>query len=895
MSTRHLNRLFQPRSIAVIGASPHQPSVGRTVLANLIDETFAGPVYPVNPRYAELEGRPCYRSVREIHEPIDLAVVCTPASTVPGIVDDCGAMGVASLIILSAGFGESGPDGVALEQELRRVAAKHRGMRIVGPNCLGILSPYHALNASFARRLPAPGRLAFISQSGALCTAILDLAIDEGIGFSAVASVGNALDVDLGDMIDYLATDPHTDAIVLYIESVQDARKFMSAARAFTRTKPIVAYKAGRFAASALAVASHTGAMVGEDTVYDAALARAGIVRVHDMNELFSCAEVLARGKLPRGRRLAIVSNAGGPGIMACDSLLARHGTLATLSRDTLDQLSRVLPANWSQQNPIDILGDASPERYGAAIRIVLDDKNVDGLLVLLTPQAVTDAEESASALIAASADTDKPVLAVWMGGASVRRGVHRLNRAGIPTFASPEEAVAALEALVQYSRRRDVLYETPAGHTTTFRLSQAEREARLPQREGLLHEIDSKALLATYDLPVNATSLATDAASAVELARRFAQPVAMKIVSSSISHKTNVGGVMLNVQGDAAVAAAFDKILWSVSNSRPGATIDGVSVQPMVVDPNAVELIVGVKRDPTFGAVLMLGSGGTLVELIGDRVLELPPLNDRLARRMLESMRAWPLLNGFRNRPRADIDALVDFLMRLSSMVAERPEIAELDINPLVVTPEALVAVDVKVVWRPIVAGPSSHPYQHLAIRPYPAEFQRRVTLPHGEEVVIRPIRPDDEGRWVSLMESCSPQTIHDRFGGLVHAFDHRMAARYCFLDYDREIALVAELVGDPTAPLLGVGRIIANPDRDRASLTLLVTDAWQHRGLGSILTDGCLAIAEVWGVSQLVAETTADNYRMRQILRERGFHETVEADGSIIARREQLTGAPS
>ncbi|MDX1929501.1 MAG: acetate--CoA ligase family protein [Pirellulaceae bacterium] len=724
MSIRNLNRLFQPRSVAVIGASPKEFSIGKILLENLVSQGFSGHVYPINPKYSQIEGRPCLKCVAELREQVDLAIICTPAASIPELVEECGQASVANVLIISAGFREVGAAGLRIEEAVATNALKYPDMRIVGPNCLGILYPHGGLNASFARTLPKPGRTAFISQSGALCTAIMDWAIDVDIGFSVVASLGNAMDVDLGDMIDYLATDPYTDSIVLYIESIRDARKFMSAARAFTRTKPIVAYKAGRFAASAKAAASHTGAMVGEDCVYDAALERAGIVRVREMSDLFNCAEVLARGRLPRGDRLAIVSNAGGPGIMAVDALLARHGTLATISHATVEQLNQHLPSTWSHQNPIDILGDASAARFGAAVTCALDDSNVDGLLVLLTPQAMTEPTESAEAVCAAASKSTKTILAVWMGGPAVSAGIEELNRAGIPNFQSPEQAVAAFDYMVQYGRRRDSLYEIARPSSISFHLSASERSAQASSKSGMLNEIESKAILAAYDIPTNETLLATDASQAVEIARHISQPVALKIVSPDISHKSNVGGVLLNLQGDTAVAAAFEAIVQSARHFKPEAKISGVSVQPMVLDPKAVELILGVKRDPTFGAVLMVGSGGTLAELVHDRVVELPPLDEQLARRMLESMRTWPLLNGFRGRPAVNIEQLIDTLVRLSCMVIERPEIIELDINPLLVTPKSVIAVDARMVL---------------------------------EQVSLRPSRPADEPKGIAMLESSS------------------------------------------------------------------------------------------------------------------------------------------
>ncbi len=702
MSTRNLNKLFHPKNVAVIGASEDRSKVGGIVLANLRTSTFHGQVYAVNNKSRSIDGIACYGTVHEIGSPVDLAIVCTPATTIPSIVRECGDAGVSVLMILSAGFGEIGLEGAKRESEVRQLASQYPAMRLVGPNCLGVLSPYHGMNASFAKKLPKAGRTAFLSQSGALCTAILDWSIGEGIGFSAVASLGNAIDIDLGDMIDYLASDPYTESIVLYVESIREARKFLSAAKAFTRTKPIIAYKAGRFPASAKAASSHTGAMVGEDSVYDAAFQRAGIVRVNDMTELFNVAEVLSRGKLPRGPNVAIVSNAGGPGIMAADALLSRKGTLATLAQATMEKLNRVLPDAWSHQNPIDILGDAIPSRYGNAVSIALEDEGVDGLIVMLTPQAMTDPTESARSTIGACAKSEKPVLAVWMGGESVQQALNLFHQAGISTFPTPEQAIGAFDYLVHYRRGREILTETPQATELPFRKARLDRQSEALDHSGLLNEIEAKALLNLYDIPTNETVLATSASEAVAIAKRLGCPVALKVVSPNISHKTNVGGVMLNLQGDASIAMAYEQIIENARKHQPDASLHGVSVQPMVLDPNAIELIVGTKRDPTFGPVLMIGSGGTMAELVHDRVVELPPLNSRLARRMLERMRMWPLLNGYRGRPHGAIDKLVETLIRLSFLVAERSEILELDINPLVVTPHDVIAVDARAVIEP-------------------------------------------------------------------------------------------------------------------------------------------------------------------------------------------------
>lgn len=890
MSIHNLNRLFQPRSVAVIGASPTKSSIGNILLSNLVQGSVR-PVYAVNPKYDVIDGVACVKSVLAIKDHIDLAVVCTPAATVPDIVNECGQAGVSNVLVISAGFREVGArvgaGGCELEEAVQKIAYKHQGLRIIGPNCLGILSPHCGLNASFANQLPKPGRTAFISQSGAICTAAMDWALSEGIGFSAVASLGNTLDVDLGDMIDYLATDPNTDSIVMYIESIGNARKFMSAARAFTRRKPIVAIKSGRFSQSAKAAASHTGALVGEDSIYDAAFARAGIVRVNELMELFNCAEMLSRGRLPTGSRLAIVTNAGGLGIMALDAVLARHGTLAKLADSTIASLDQCLPSTWSRQNPVDILGDAPPDRYRDAVNAVLNDDLVDAVIVLLTPQAMTDPEQSAIALIDASRIANKPVLAVWMGGQAVAVGIERLNQASIPTFSSPEQAVDAFVSMNQYVQRRQLLDEAPHERAVEFQRSQAERDATVSGKSGLLNEMESKVVLAAYDIPTNETCLATNANQAVAIAQRMNCPVALKIVSPDIPHKSNVGGVVLNLRSD-EVLQAFEKIMSRAKKAQPDARLKGVTVQPMVSDPNAIELIVGVKRDPTFGTVLMIGAGGIMAELIRDRVIELPPLNDLLARRMLETMQAWPLLNGFRGRPPLNVEELVSLLIRLSYLVAERPEIVELDINPLLVTPQSILAVDARMVLSKCETPSPVKPFSHLAIRPYPIGFAKTIELPNGQVVQIRPIRPDDEERWIKMLESCSTATIHNRFGGLVHQFNHELAARFCNIDYDRELAMVAEVeAANGQKSLIGVARLVAYSDGVRASLSFLVGDAWQHLGLATQLTEFCMRIVDEWKISEVIATTTTQNQAARRLLQGLGFDETLSEEGMVFAKK--------
>jgi acetyltransferase len=779
-------------------------------------------------------------------------------------------------VVISAGFRERGPEGKALEADVLGAARRFEGLRIIGPNCLGVIFPRSGLNASFASAMPRDGRVAFLSQSGAVCTAVLDWAIEEEIGFSCFVSIGNMIDVDFGDLIDYLAADSQTEAVVLYVESITEARKFMSAARAFTRGKPIVAYKAGRFPESAKAAASHTGALAGEDAVYEAAFERAGIVRIQDSEDLFDCAEILARQRVPRRGRLAIVTNAGGPGVMATDALVSRGGTLARFSDETMAKLDQLLPAHWSKGNPVDVLGDASPERYGAAAAAVLEDSGVDALLAIFTPQAMTDPAATARKLAEDVVPrTEKPMLSAWMGGESVREGLRILSRANVPGYSTPEHAVRAFLYLVSFSRRREILYETPREIPVRLGRERGEVAKRLLRSGGveMLSEIDSKALLEAYGLPVNPTVAAATGEEAVHAARGLGYPVVLKILSPSITHKTDVGGVALDLESDDEVRKAFDSVVGAAARKRPDAAIEGVTVQRMRSAADGIEMILGTKKDPTFGAAILVGMGGVAAELFRDRALGLPPLNERLARRMLTSLRSWPLLEGYRGRPGVDVELLLETLIRFSYLVAELPEIRELDINPLLVTPKEVVALDARVaVDERIVAGAEVKPYSHLVIRPYPESFSSRRTLRDGTSVLLRPIRPEDEPLWSALLESTSAESLLSRFRGLVRR-SHELAARFCFIDYDREMAIVAEVAHGGERKLVGVGRLVADPDHRTAEYAVLVTDAWQGRGLGALLTEYCLELAPAWGVKEIVAYTTAGNTRALKVFRKLGF----------------------
>ena len=893
MSIRNLEKIFNPRRIAIVGASNKEGSVGYTLLRNLVGSGFDGVIYPVNPKHEAIQGIQAYPSVKEVPKTPDLAVICTPAPTVPGLVRECGEAGIRGLIVISAGFREAGEEGKRLEEEVRAAAAEFEGMRILGPNCLGVIVPHLRLNVSFAGAMPNPGRVALISQSGALCTAILDWALEEGIGFSYFVSIGNMLDVDFGDLIDYFNEDPHTDSIVLYVESIIQARKFMSAARAFAREKPIVAYKAGRFAESAKAAASHTGAMAGEDAVYDAAFQRAGIVRVFEIGDIFDTAELVARVRPPLGARLAIITNAGGPGVMATDALISLGGELAQLCPETMEKLNEVLPPFWSHGNPIDIIGDAPPERYVKATEIVLADPNVDAALVILTPQAMTDPTTTAKALAELKDKVRKPILAIWMGGRVVREGVEILNRAGIPTYETPEQGVSAFMHLVHYGRNIEMLYETPREVPLEFSLDRQrvrERFLEVFRREpDILGEELSKELLEAYGIPVTKPHPARTPDEAVRIAEKIGYPVVLKILSPQITHKTDVGGVALNLNDEVEVRRAFERIVESAKEKRPDAEILGVTVQRMVRARDGIELILGAKKDPTFGAVIMVGTGGTAAEVFRDRALGLPPLNERLAYRMLESLRSWRLLRGYRGRPGVNLERLIEILMRFSYLVADFPEIKELDVNPLLAMPNEVIALDARVILDRQVLEHPVRPYSHLVIRPYPEGYERNITLKDGTKVLLRPIRPEDEPLWHEMLAVSSRESIRQRFRYIFKETTHKMAIPYCFIDYDREMAIVGIVEEEGRKRMIGVGRMVANPDLDTVEYAVFVADPWQNRGLGGALTDYCLEIAQKWGIKKVRAETTPDNFRMIAIFRDRGFKiKTYPEDGVVLAEKD-------
>jgi acetyltransferase len=875
VNVHNLDNIFKPRRITLLGISSNPQSVSGRILSNLVTGGFNGVVYPVNPALEAVMGIQCYPDIKSLPNKPDLAVVCCETEGVPAYIRQCGEAGILGIIIVTAGFKETGERGRKLEQEIQQIRTEFPGMRIMGPNCLGFIAPGSKLNVSFGDGMPKKGNIAFVSQSGALCTSVLDWAIQAKIGFSYVVSVGNMLDVDFGDLIDYLGEDEETKCIILYIESISDARQFMTAARAFARSKPIIAYKAGRFPESAEVAASHTGAMAAADNVYDAAFQRAGIVRIYDIGKIFDVAELIGRKKVPAGQRLAIVTNAGGPGVMATDTLIALNGSLAKLNDKTMDELNQNLPESWSHGNPVDVLGDARPKRYAKAVSIVLEDPDVDAVLVILTPQAMTNPSGTAREISKLAETAKKPILAAWIGGGSMAEGISILSEAGIPAYDTPEQAIGAFITLVDYGRNLKALYETPKDVPVEFSLDRTEFRRKFDEvlQEGntVLSESTSKYLLESYGIPTTLPHSAETAEQAVSIADRMGYPVVLKILSPQITHKTDVGGVMLNLKTAKAVRDAYAQIMQNAAENAPQAEITGVSVQPMIDSKNGVELILGIKQDPVFGSVMLVGTGGIYAELFRDRTLELPPLNEKLAQRMLQRLNIYPLLQGYRGRPAVDTDKLVEVLIRLSYLAADYPEITELDINPLLAMPGGVMALDARVVVNP--QHKRDETYSHLALRPYPEEYIKQVVLPDGTPVTFRPIKPEDELLWLEMLGSCSKETIYQRFRYFFFWNSHEVAVRYCFIDYDREIAIVAETIQDGKKKLIGVGRMVADADHETVEYAILVPEAWQNRKLGSMLTDFCMDISVKWHLKKMVAQTTTDNKRMISVFRKHGF----------------------
>ena len=875
---RHpLDAFFKPHSVAVIGATETPGSVGRTVLANLIATSFGGAVHPVNPRRDTVLGLKSYPAIDAVPGPVDLAVIVTPAATVPDIVRQCAGVGVPAALIISAGFRETGAAGAELETRIL-AEARRTGMRIVGPNCLGIMSPCSGLNATFAAGMARKGRVAFLSQSGALLTAILDWSVAEAVGFSAFVSTGSMLDVGWGDLIDYFGDDEATRAIVIYMESIGDARAFLSAAREVALTKPIVVIKAGRSEAASRAATSHTGALTGSDDVLDAAFRRAGVLRVNAIEEVFDLAELLGKQPRPVGRRLTIVTNAGGPGVLATDALVAGGGELAELSLDSRGRLDAVLPAAWSHGNPIDVLGDATPDRYQQALAIAASDPGSDGLLVILTPQDMTDPTRTAEALTQYAHVEGKPVLASWMGGVDIAAGEAILARSNIPTFKHPDTAARVFSHMWRYTETLRAIYETPAlaasGTEERQQRAQAAPLVEAARRAGrtMLTEFESKRLLGAYGIPTIDTRVAPTADEAVRVAMELGFPVVLKLHSETITHKTEVGGVRLDLADGDAVRRAYADIQAGVRGAAGEGHFKGVTVQPMVRRVG-YELIVGSSVDPQFGPVLLFGAGGQLVEVFRDRALGLPPLTTTLARRMMERTRIYTALRGVRGRPPVDLAALEQLLVRVSHLVVEQPWIKEIDLNPLHASPEALVALDARVILHAPDTPVADLP--RPAIRPYPVEYVGTWQAKDGELFTIRPIRPDDEPLMVVFHGTLSEQSVYFRYLSpmtLSQRVSHDRLSNICFVDYDHDMVLVAERV-TPAREIVGVGRLSKLHWRDEAEFALLISDALQHHGLGTELLRQLIAIGGREKLRRIVGYISSENGGMLRVARAAGF----------------------
>ncbi|QGY42600.1 GNAT family N-acetyltransferase [Maribellus comscasis] len=893
MAIKKLDSIFRPKRIALIGVSSNPDSVGGITLRNLVGGGFNGVVYPVNPKREAVFGIPCYPDVKSLPKVPDLAVIMTAAKFVPQLVRECGEVGIHGLIIMSAGFKESGEEGKVLEAQVKAEKAKFPDMRVIGPNCLGILVPGLNMNVSFADGMPKKGHVAFISQSGALCTSVLDWAYESNVGFSNFVSIGNSMDVSFGDLIDYFGQDPNTKSIVLYVESIQNARTFMSAARAFSREKPIIVYKSGRFPESAAAAASHTGAMASEDSIYDAVFHRAGLARVFDFGNIFDFTDLVGRRRIPKGNRLAIVTNAGGPGVMATDSLISLGGKLVKLSDETMQKLNDYLPPFWSHGNPIDVLGDATPERFAKSTEIVLEDENVDAVLVLLTPQAMTDPTATADAIAKMAGNTTKTIMAAWLGGASMREGTQIFNNAGIASYGTPEQAIKAFMTLSDYSQNLKMLYETPKEVPVSFQYDRNELRKKYLEnvfpKAKILNEDDSKMLVNDYGIDTTHPTPAATEDEAVAIAEKKGYPVVLKIYSPDITHKSDVGGVALNIENEDMVRATFRNMVKTAAEKRPDARIDGVTVQKMVNTKGGIELIVGTKKDPIFGTVMLVGMGGTTAELFKDKRLEFPPLNEQLARQMLESLKIYPLLSGWRGDAPKNIDKLIEVLIRMSYLAADYPEIEELDINPLIVTEEDVIALDARIVVDEEIMKQPAKEYSHLVLRPYPESLIKNCTLKDGTEITLRPIKPEDEPMWLELLASCSKEAIYHRFRYDFYFDSHEVASQFCFIDYDREIAIVAEHEKeDGSKELIGVGRLIADPDLETMEYAILITDKWQKKELGYTLTNYCMEIANVRGIKKLMAETTKDNKPMISVFRKLNFKIRFNEDTTVSVNKE-------
>lgn len=890
-----LGSFFAPESVAVIGATDREGSVGRTILWNLLSNPFGGTIFPVNPKRHNVLGIPAYPSIKEIPEQVELAIIVIPAPKVPDTIQDCVDAGVKGAIVISAGFKEIGPEGIELEKRILEIAKGK--MRIIGPNCLGLMNPHTGLNATFASKMARPGNLGFISQSGAFCTAVLDWSLPENVGFSAFISIGSMLDVDWGDLIYYLGDDPNTKSIVIYMESIGDARSFLSAAREVAITKPIIIIKAGQTEAAAKAAASHTGSLTGSDDVLNAAFRRCGVLRVMRISELFDMAEVMAKQpQLPKGPHLSIITNAGGPGVIATDALIATGGELATLSEETIAELDKFLPLHWSHGNPIDILGDADPERYAKTLEVAINDPNSDGLLVVLTPQAMTDPTETAEQLKHYVQNAKKPVIACWMGGDDINEGKAILDKASIATYRYPDAGARLFNFLWKYNYNLLGIYETPVLPSDSktkedrVKVTKTIKAARKANRT-ILSEFESKQILAAYGIPIVKTVTARSQTEAVQAANAMGYPVVLKLFSETITHKTDVGGVQLNLKDAEAVEWAYTTIKDAVSDKAKPEDFLGVTVQPMLNLNDGYELIIGSSIDPQFGPVLLFGLGGQLVEVFKDRALGLPPLNTTLARRMMEQTKIYEALKGVRGRKAVDLEELEKLMVRFSYLIVEQPWIKEIDINPLLASSERLIALDARVVLHDPELSQEQLP--EPAIRPYPVQYVKAWKLNNGVEVTIRPIRPEDEPTIVEFHKTLSEESVYLRYFNLMklsRRIAHERLTRVCFIDYDREMTLVADYINPETGKheILGAGSLSKWHGLNEAEFAMLVSDAYQRQGLGTEILRRLIQIGRNEKLDRIKGETLPENTAMQRVSEKVGFQ--IERAGDFVKLNLEL-----
>ena len=887
----YLTPLFEPKSVAIIGASETPGSIGLTLVRNMLDSEYKGQLFLVNPGHKSIFGQPSYSSVENIPQRLDLAVICTKAPTVPHIVEACGRAGTRGAIVISGGFGESGESGAVLERAVLENARRHR-MRLLGPNCLGIMRPVRGINLSFANGSANPGSIGLISQSGALCTAVLDWALPNNVGFSSVISLGTSSDVDFGEILDYLVADPKTENIILYIEGIRNARRFMSALRAAARCKPVLLIKVGRHPAGEQAALSHTRAQVGADDVFDAALRRCGVVRLANVGQMYAAAQALFSNFRPRGNRLAIITNGGGPGVLAADHAADLGIPLATLTRRTSDALNRILPPMWSRSNPLDIVGDADPARYASTLAACLADDHVDGILAILTPQAMTDPTQTARAVIELANKSDKPLVTCWMGEEQVREARLLFRGAGIPTFRTPDPAVELFSNISNYYRNQKLLMQTPPAMSDHAPPALASArlmiETALQEGRRTLSEMESKALLSAFHIPIAQTMVARSAEEAVLLAQEIGLPVVMKVDSLQINHKSDYGGVRLNLTSLNAVRDAYQEIVEKVRKHRPDAVINGIAIEPMIVKPNGRELMVGMVRDEIFGPAITLGPGGIGYEFGkagNERAVALPPLNQILVADMLQSTHAAARLGAFRNKPPVNMAAIEAVLLRVSEMVCELPWIDEMHINPLIVDENDAIAVDARIfiASQPQNAGR----YDHMAIHPYPSHKVVRYKTKEGLTVTIRPIKPEDAAMEQEFVHGLSAESKYYRFMNTIRELSQAQLHRLTQIDYDREMAFVATVRQGDEETEVGVVRYATNPDGESCEFAIVVADDWRGKGLARRLMELLIDTARNdAGLKYMYGEFLAENQRMIKFVSSLGFVLSVHPEDGGLKR---------